>query len=596
MAFIIWHLTLAKHWTIQPPFTDTAHLATALGVHPVVAAVLGQRGYDTAETARAFLKPDLTQLHPPEDLPGLDEAADRLVAAARDREPVVIYGDYDVDGITAAAILWKALRLADANVRIYVPHRIEEGYGLNLEAIERLAEEGARVLVTVDCGIGGRAEVARARDLGLDVIVTDHHEPDPDRLPPALAIVNPKLPESSYPFRDLAGAGVAMKLAWALGKRLSGRQRVDEAFREFLIAATGLAALGTIADVVPLVGENHALARFGLEALSASRHPGIAALREVGRLQGKAIDAYHIGYVIGPRLNAAGRLGHAGEAVDLLTTAGPDAAMDIARNLDRQNRRRREIEQHILEEADAQVADTFDPDRDAAIVAAGQGWHTGVIGIVASRIVEKYHRPTVLIGIDDDGAQGSGRSIPGFHLFRALSACREHLTTFGGHAMAAGLRLPAGAVDAFREALRAHAAETLTPDDLTPRLKVDAEVDPTHITLETARVLDDLGPFGAGNPRPVFAVRQIDVVGSPKRIGRRGAHLAMHVTRGGRARRCVGWRMGDLADAVGRAGSCGMAFTCRVSTFRPSRPEVELHLKDLWIGAYGDDAAAREYA
>lgn len=588
-------MTLAKHWTIQPPFTDTARLAAELGIHPIVAAVLGQRGYDTADAARAFLRPELTQLHPPEALPGLTEAADRLVAAARDREPIVIYGDYDVDGMTAAAILWRALRLADANVRIYVPHRIEEGYGLNREAVEHLAAEGAKVLVTVDCGISGQAEVARARDLGLDVIVTDHHEPDPDRLPPALAIVNPKLPDSSYPFRDLAGAGVAMKLAWAVGKALSGRERVDGPFREFLIAATGLAALGTIADVVPLVGENHVLARFGLQALSASTHPGIAALREVGRLQGKAIDAYHIGYVIGPRLNAAGRLGHAGEAVELLTTAGPDAAMDIARDLDRLNRRRRDVEQEILDEADEQVAATFDPDRDAAIVAAGRGWHTGVIGIVASRIVEKYHRPTVLIGLDDEQAQGSGRSIPGFHLFQALASCREHLTTFGGHTMAAGLRLAPEAVEPFREAFLARAAEVLTPDDLTPRLKVDAEIDPTHITLETARVLDDLGPFGAGNPRPVFATRQIRVVGSPKRIGRRGAHLAMHVTSGGRARRCVGWRMGDLADAVGRAETCGIAFTCRVSTFRPSRPEVELHLKDLWIRAYGDEAAVREY-
>jgi len=586
---------LAKQWTIQPPFADADRLAAGLGVPPLVAGILGRRGYDSVEAARAFLKPDLSQLHPPEAMPGLTEAADRLVAAARDREPIIIYGDYDADGITAAAILWKALRLAGADVRVYVPHRIEEGYGLNAEAVEHLADEGARVLVTVDCGIGGQAEVARARDLGLEVIVTDHHEADPDRLPEALAIVNPKLPDSAYPFRDLAGAGVAMKLAWAIGKALSGRERVDEPFREFLIAATGLAALGTIADVVPLVGENRVLARFGLQALSASRHPGIAALREVGRLQGKPIDAYHIGYVLGPRLNAVGRLGHAGEAVELLTTAGPDAAMDIARELDRQNRRRRKVEQDILQEADEQIASTFSPERDAAIVAAGRGWHTGVIGIVASRLVEKYNRPTVLLGLDGHRAQGSGRSIPGFHLFQALAACRDHLTMFGGHTMAAGLRLPADAVGPFREAFLAHAAERLGPDDLTPSLKVDAAVDPAHITLETARALDGLGPFGSGNARPVFAVRKIRVVGRPKRIGRRGAHLAMHVTSGGRARRCVGWRVGELADAVGRAGTCGIAFTCRISTYRPGRPEVELHLKDLWVGAYGDEAAAREF-
>jgi len=587
---------LAKKWSILPPFAGAGRLAASLGTPPIVAQVLGQRGHDSVESARRFLEPDLSGLHPPEAMPGLMEAAGRLVAAARDGEPIVIYGDYDVDGITAAAILWKALRLARANVRVYVPHRLEEGYGLNREAVEHLADEGARVLVTVDCGISGQEEVARARDLGLDVIITDHHEPDPDRLPPALAVVNPKLPGSPYPFRDLAGAGVAMKLAWAIGQALSGRDRVSPAFRAFLIAATGMAALGTIADVVPLVGENHVLASFGLRALSASEHPGIAALREVGRLQGKPIDAYHIGYVLGPRLNAAGRMGHAAKAVALLTTAGPEAAIDIARDLDRQNRRRREVEQEILQEADEQVAATFSPQRDAAIVATGRGWHTGVIGIVASRLVEKYHRPTILIGTDEDRAQGSGRSIPGFHLFQALSACREHLTTFGGHTMAAGMRLPAKAVEPFRQAFLAHAARTLTADDLTPRLTVDAEVDPGHLDLETAKALERLGPFGAGNPRPVFVARRVRVVGQPTRIGRRGDHLAMHVTSGGRARRCVGWHMGEFADAVGRAGACGIAFTCRVSTYRPTQPEVELHLKDLWVGSYGDAAAAREYA
>jgi len=586
---------MSKQWTIQPPFADAPRLAAALGVPPVVADILGRRGYATPEAARAFLAPQLDQLHPPETLPGLEKAAERLAAAARDGEPIVIYGDYDVDGITAAAILWKALRLADANVRIYIPHRIEEGYGLNLEAVERLAAEGARVLVTVDCGISGCGEVARAAALGVDVIVTDHHEPDGDRLPPALAVVNPKLPGSPYPFRDLAGAGVALKLAWAIGRTLSRRDRVSDPFRAFLLAATGLAALGTIADVVPLVGENHVLACFGLKALAASDQPGIAALREVARIEGKAIDAHHIGYVIGPRLNAAGRMGHAQAAVDLLTTAGPDAALALARDLDAQNRRRQEIERAILDEADAQVAETFDPDRDAAIVAAGPGWHTGVIGIVASRLAEKYHRPTVLIGVGDGQAQGSGRSIPGFHLFQALTACRQHLATFGGHTMAAGLRLAPEAVGPFREAFLAHAAEALSPDDLTPRLTVDAEVDPTRIDLETARLLDRLGPFGAGNPRPVFATRRVQVASPPKRIGRTGDHLAMWVTSAGQARRAVAWGMGDLADAVGRAGSCGLAFTCRVSTFRPTRPEVELHVKDLWVGAYGDEAAAREY-
>jgi single-stranded-DNA-specific exonuclease len=586
---------MAKQWTIRPPFAGATGLAKELGIPAIVAQVLGQRGYDTPDAARAFLKPELSQLHEPASLPGITEAAERLVAAAHAGEPIVIYGDYDVDGITASAILWQALRLADANVRVYVPHRLEEGYGLNLEAVEKLAAEGARVLVTVDCGITGIAETARARELGLDVIITDHHEPDPDGLPPANFIVNPKLPDSPYPFRELSGAGIAMKLAWAIGQRLSQRDRVSEPFREFLVAATGLAALGTIADVVPLVGENHVLASFGLRALAGSKHPGIVALVEVAGLENKALDADHIGFMIGPRLNAAGRMGNAREAVELLTTAGPDAARTIAEELSRQNRRRQDIEKKILEEAQAQAAETFRPDRDAAIVLSGAGWHTGVIGIVASRIVERYYRPTILIGTADGHAQGSGRGIPGFHLFKALTACRAHLTNYGGHAMAAGVRLSEAAVPAFREAFLAHAAGVLGPEELTARLTVDAEATLADVSLETLRLFERMGPFGAGNPRAVFAMQSVTLAAPPRRIGRQGEHLMMQLTQGGRARKALAWHMGPLADTVGRAKSVGVAFTGRISDFSRT-PEVELHVKDLWIGRYGDTEAAKEFA
>lgn len=586
---------MPKQWTIRPPFPDAEKLAQAIGIPAIIARILGQRGLGTPEQARAFLKPELSQLHDPAAMPGLIQAADRLVAAARAAEPIVIYGDYDVDGITGSAILWQALRLADANVRVYVPHRLEEGYGLNLEAVEKLAAEGARVLVTVDCGISGAAEAARARELGLDVIITDHHEPNPDHLPPAFALVNPKMPDSPYPFRDLSGAGIALKLAWAIGQRLSERQRVSDPFREFLIAATGLAALGTIADVVPLVGENHVLASFGLRALAGTKHPGILALVEVAGLTERALDADHIGFMLGPRLNAAGRMGHAREAVELLTTAGPEAALAIAKQLDRRNRERQDLEKHILEEAEVQVAQVFRPERDAAIVLSAPGWHAGVIGIVASRIVERYWRPTLLIGTAEGRAQGSGRSIAGFHMYQALAACQEHLTNYGGHAMAAGIRLSEEAVPAFREAFLAHAAKTLGPEQLTARLIVDAEATLADIDLGTARLLDRMGPFGAGNPRAVFGLRQVKLAAPPRRIGRQGDHLEMQLTEGGRARRTLGWNLGPACDALARAGSCGVAFTCRISTYS-GRPEVELHLKDLWVGRYGDAAAAKEFA
>jgi len=585
---------MAKQWTIRPPFADAEKLAHALNIPPLVAGVLGQRGYETPEAARAFLKPELTQLHEPAAMPGLMLAADRLVAAARAGEQIVIYGDYDVDGITGSAILWHALRLADANVRVYVPHRLEEGYGLNMEAVEKLAAEGSRVLVTVDCGISGAAEAARAQELGMDVIITDHHEPDPERLPPALALVNPKMPDSSYPFRDLSGAGIALKLAWAIGQKLSERQRVSDPFRKFLVSATGLAALGTIADVVPLVGENHVLASVGLRAIGATRHPGIMALIEVAGLSERALEADHVGFMLGPRLNAAGRMGHAREAVELLTTAGPEAALTIAKELDHRNRERQELEKQILGEAEAQAAATFNPERDAAIVLSGAGWHTGVIGIVASRIVERYWRPTFLIGTADGHAQGSGRSIAGFHMYQALAACHQHLTNYGGHAMAAGVRLSEASVPAFREAFLAQAAKMLAPEQLTARLTVDAEANIERLDVATVRLLEHMGPFGAGNPRAVFAVREVKLAGPPRRIGRRGDHLQMHLTHGGRARRALAWNMGAACDALARAGSCGAAFTCRISTYS-GQPEVELHIKDLWIGRYGDVAAAKEF-
>ena len=585
---------MPKQWVIKPACAAAPKLAQALGISPLAAQVLGQRGYDTPEAARAFLKPELSQLHEPRALPGITEAAERLVAAARAKEPIVIYGDYDVDGITGSAILWQALMLADATVRVYVPHRIEEGYGLNLEAVEKLASEGTRVLVTVDCGISGAAEATRAAALGMDVIITDHHEADPAALPQALALVDPKLPGSPYPFRELSGAGIALKLAWAIGQKLSAKDRVSEPFREFLIAATGLAALGTIADVVPLVGENRVLASFGLRALAASRHPGIVALRAAAGLHEKDLDAQHVGYVLGPRINAAGRLGHAQEAVELLTTAGPEAAATIARELDKQNRRRQEVEKEIFEQALAQVAATFSPERDAAIVLAGAGWHAGVIGIVASRLVEKFYRPTIMIGTADGAAQGSGRSIPGFHLYDALAACRKHLKSFGGHAMAAGLRLPESAVAPFREAFLAHAARTLGPDKLTPHLALDAEADPAAFDLAAVRVLDRLGPFGAGNSRPIFAARRVRTASNVRRIGRAGEHLGMTVMQAGRGRKAVAWNLGEMADAVSRAGSCGIAYTCHISTYTDP-PEVELHVRDLWVGEYGNAAAAKEY-
>ncbi|MFQ6048188.1 MAG: DHH family phosphoesterase, partial [Phycisphaerae bacterium] len=387
-------------WVIAEPWSGRGRLAAALGVCPIVAQILHNRGLDDPGAARRFLRPQLSELEGPEALPGAVEAAGRLARAVREGRRIVIYGDYDVDGIAGTAILWRCLRLAGGQVDFYVPHRLEEGYGLNSEAIEKLADEQVQVVVTVDCGITavGAAELARRR--GVELIITDHHEAGPD-LPQGCTIVHPTALSGGYGNADLSGAGVALKLAWAVGQHFSAGKRVSEEFREFLVDATSLAGLGTIADVVPLVGENRVLAHFGLMGLRHCRQEGLRALIAESGLAGRKLESYHVGFWLGPRLNAAGRMGHARLAVELLTRASGARAREIARFLAEQNRQRQQVERRILAEARQMVAETgMDGDAWRAIVLARAGWHAGVIGIVASRLVEQYCRPVVLIAVD----------------------------------------------------------------------------------------------------------------------------------------------------------------------------------------------------
>jgi single-stranded-DNA-specific exonuclease len=568
-----------REWIIPPPWTRRKDAAARLGTSPSIAQLLHNRGLDDDEAARRFLDPKLTDLVPPERMPGAMEAADLLADAIRDGHHIVIYGDYDVDGIAGTAVLWHALRRLGAGVDFYVPHRLEEGYGLNAEAVAKLAADGAQTIVSVDCGITGHEAAAVARKRNVRLIITDHHALG-DEVPEADAIVHPLLDEAC-PTRDTCGAGVAFKLAWALGQRVSGRDRVPDELREVLVEAMGLVALATIADVVPLVEENRIFARHGLAGLRASNLPGVQALIEAAGLTDTKLDSYHVGFRLAPRLNAAGRMGHARLAVELLTRAGEDRAREIAVYLDAQNRNRQTIERRIVKQACEMVrAAGMDSDGCRGIVLASEKWHAGVIGIVAARLVERFGRPTVLITLENGSGQGSGRSVRHFNLHSALAECGEHLLDFGGHAMAAGLRIDGQRVAAFTEAFIARANQTLTAADLRGRIELDAEASLAELTEPTVRAVLDLGPFGVGNAQPRFATGWVALVGEPRPVGREGEHLQFTVSEGGCQRKAIAFRQAGRAQALTDARRCRLAFEPIINEFN-GRRSVELHVLDI---------------
>jgi len=516
-------------WRVKPLWNDREELASKLQVPPLITQLLYNRGISELNQAKKFLQPSLKDLFEPQLFAGIVQAVERICQALQTGEKMVLYGDYDVDGIAGVAILWHCLKLMGVDVDYYVPHRIEEGYGLNQESIRQLAAKGTQLIVTIDCGISAHQSADLAADLGVALIITDHHHVE-DRLPQAVAIVHPDLPGGEYPNKSLCGAGVAFKLAWALAQKFSGASKVSREFRDFLLSALGLAALGTIADVVPLQGENRILARFGLEGLAACNDLGIKALIEAAGLTGARLDSFDIGFKLAPRLNAAGRMGHARLAVELFTRAGPERAREIAQYLESQNRRRQKVEKDIAAEALGQIADLkMDDPQWRGIVACGAQWHGGVIGIVASRIVDKFHRPTVVLSLQEGKALGSCRSIDKFDMFQALHACRDLLLDYGGHAMAAGLSLAPEKIDAFRTAFNEYACQVLGEDDLKPTLEIDAEVSLSELTLKTVELIERLGPFGSGNPKVMLVARDLRLVAPPRKMGAKGDHLQLTV-------------------------------------------------------------------
>lgn len=559
---------------------------------PLRDRVLAARGIRGADAVSAYLDPKLTHMHDPSGIPDLDRAAERILEACKSGQPIVIYGDYDVDGVTGTAILWHMLRAIapGARLRTYVPHRLDEGYGLNEEAIRELAAEGARLVVTVDCGITAHAPAKTAAELGIELIITDHHNPPErmDGLPEAFAVVHPRRPDSEYPFGELSGAGVAYKLAWRLATMHGGGERASPELRGLLVDLLAFASLGTIADIVPLRGENRVIARHGLVRCKYSRFAGLKALVAASGLAGEEIDSMAVGFRLGPRLNAAGRMGHAREANELFTTDDPARAAEIADHLTRQNIARHDVERRILEQAEELASNSgMTGSRGRrAIVLAHPDWHTGVVGIVCSRLVERHHRPVILMNLRDGVAHGSGRSIEGFNLHEAIASCAEHTEKFGGHDMAAGLRVVEPKLQSFTQAFLDFADRAIDPDRLCRLLTVDSDAEIGELDTETVSALESMQPCGAGNPEPTLRLTGVVVTDRPMPLGAAGKHLAILTRDPDRDRRVrmVGWNIGEHREQFRAGAKFDLVVRPRISRWQGAA-RVEPEILDFCVSA-----------
>ena len=570
--------------------TTIADLARTLNVPVTIAKLLVQRGFAEASRALAFLQPKMVDLHDPALMPGMIAAADRLARAVKEKQRIVVYGDYDVDGITGSAILYHMLSLAGAEVECYVPHRIDEGYGLNSDAIRKLVEQDPSrppLIISVDCGITGVESASVAKSMGIDLIITDHHEFDPANLPDAYALVHPRLPSDkpAYPFDMLCGAGVAFKVAWQFARALNGTEKLPPTYRELLIDLMAFASLGTISDIVPLVGENRVITMFGLQRIKKTRFAGLNALIDASSLRDEKIDSYGVGFKLGPRLNASGRMDHAAKAVELFTTADLARSHELAAFLTAENTKRRAVEKQIFEEARAMVLERgYDNVNSRAIVVGKEEWHQGVIGIVASRLVEAFCRPAVVFRFDPDSgdAHGSARSVDGVSIHEALCECSSFLDRFGGHAMAAGMHMKTDRIDAFRSALVEAVNARLAPEDLASTLTIDIETKLGDLTCELVRQVEKLAPFGRDNPTPKFRVLDVEVARPAVRMGGSGAHLQLTLKQGTAIIRAIGWGMGDHAAKLVPGVRLDMAFEPNINTWQ-GVSKVELVITDFRV-------------
>lgn len=564
---------IKKVWKLSGKISETAYdLASKLEVSPLIAQLLLNRGINEPQKAKDFLEPRLEQLHDPFLIQDMEKAVRRIEAAIQSGETVLIYGDYDVDGITSTALMIRVLiKFFPGRLLYYIPKRLEEGYGLHLSSLEKAVAKGVRLIITVDCGISACDEAAYLKAQGVDLIVTDHHEPQ-SSLPDAYAIINPKLQGSRYPFTQLAGVGVSFKA-------LQGLAKYHPELSQMLFENLDLVAFGTIADIVPLLEENRVLVKYGLQQLNRTSNVGIKSLIEAAGLKGREINSGHIGYLLAPRINAAGRMGNSSIGVKLFLTNDPDQGIQYARSLEKENQNRQEIENIVLEEAQAQIASEPGWADEHALVLAGEGWHLGVIGIVASRLVELYHKPVILFGMEGTDGRGSGRSIPGFNLFMAIEQCSQYLTRFGGHEFAAGLSVTREAFPQFKEAFLKLAKEQIKPEDMQPVLKIESLIDLNQTTLDLARELMKLAPCGPSNPTPILGCEGINLV-DYRNVGESGKHLKVKVGNSDVIRDGIGFNLGAAYPELAAAREVDVAFTLEENIWN-GNSTVQLNLKDV---------------
>jgi single-stranded-DNA-specific exonuclease len=526
-----------------------ATLAAELRLPIPICRLLCQRGYADVEPAKRYLRPRLDQLHDPSLLLDLDKAVERLVRAIRSHELIMVHGDYDVDGMCSTTLLLRAITGFGGRAVPFIPRRLEDGYDLSMAGVNAAMAAGAKVLVTCDCGTSALAPVAAACAAGIDVIISDHHLPG-GPLPECVAVLNPKRPGCQYPDKDLAAVGVAFKIAHALAKALGESE-------EPVLRMLDLVALATIADIAPLRGENRVMARYGLRRLAASPIPGLRALIRAAGIEGKPLTAGRVGFILAPRLNAVGRLGHALRGVELLMTEDEHEANGIARELEELNRRRQELDRGTLRDA-SRMIDSLDLDSTFGIVLGGEGWHPGVIGIVASRLVEEVCRPVVMVALDGETGKGSGRSISGFDLHGALTECADLLIRFGGHRAAAGVTVATKHMPEFQARFNEVARARLTPDDLVPEVKVDLDIALSEATPDLEALLRHFEPFGMGYATPVLAASGVRLAGQPRVL--RNGHLKLRIAADGVELDAIGWGMGHIAQSLSTTAPIDVAF------------------------------------
>lgn len=575
----------ARPWILcAPDPAITADIERKQVVKPLLARLLANRGHTAGEACTRHLKPTTMLLHDPEGLPDMEKAVKRLEQAIAGEEVILIHGDYDVDGVTGTTILVRLLRLLKAKVEWHIPHRQKDGYSFGEHSIRKAEEVGATLVISVDNGTSAVTVINELSDRGIDTIVTDHHEPPEGDLPRAVAIVNPKMPGSTYPFRELCGGAVAYKLAWGLCKAISGDRLVRPDLKDFLIDSMGLVAIATVGDVVPLIEENRVLARAGLNVLKISEHAGVKALLNVCKLTGKTLTADDIGFGIGPRINAAGRLDTAARSVALLLEEDPVRARTLARELEDLNQQRKHMTTEIMALAEKAAEKFLDVERWPIMVLADQGWHQGLVGIVAGRMVEKFGRPAIVIGLDGDTGRGSARTVHGVNILNLMRAGNEFVMGQGGHAAAAGCEIRADQVDAYRDAVCAAAKETLSADSLgAPPLTIDAVMPLGQVNREVFEEIDRLEPFGEGNPSPVLLACDCRLA-EPARVTRDGKHLMLKVREGGTVYRAMGFFQGERIDQLQMGDPLHIAFTPVWNEFRGERKQ-ELRLLDFAVGA-----------